>query len=217
MFALIAPVLALAATATLPKPQRPVAPIVSASWGEEADRDRLGEAADVIRIAGVKPGQTVADIGTGGGYYVMRLAPLVGPQGRVYAQDVSQRALDQVRRRVAAAGLSNVRFVRGGQSSARLPAASLDVALMVHMYHEIEQPYLLLDKLRASLKPGGRVVVVDLDRPTLQHGMPKALLTCEVKAVGFELVGITDISQGYVAVFRPGLRPRPDSVKACRG
>jgi ubiquinone/menaquinone biosynthesis C-methylase UbiE len=107
--------------------------------------------------------------------------------------------------------------VRGGQSNARLPAASVDVALMVHMYHEIEQPYLLLDKLRRSLKPGGRVVIVDLDRPSQQHGMPKTLLTCEVKAVGYELVGITDMAQGYAAVFRPGLRPDPASVKACRG
>lgn len=201
----------------LPRPQRPVAPVVSAAWGEEAARDRVGEAADVIRIAGIRPGMAVADIGTGGGYYVLRLAPVVGPQGRVFAQDISLSALDQVRKRVTAAGFNNVRFVRGGQSSARLPAASVDVALMVHMYHEIEQPYLLLDRLRRSLKPGGRIVVVDLDRPSQQHGMPKALLVCEVKAVGYELATMTDIAQGYVAVFRPGLRPPPESVKACRG
>jgi predicted methyltransferase len=207
----------LAGTTTLPRPQRPVAPPVSTAWGDEAARERIGEAADVIRIAGVKPGMAVADIGTGTGYYVMKLAPLVGPQGRVFAQDVSLRALEQVRRRASTAGFTNVRYVRGGQASARLPAASVDVALMVHMYHEIEQPYLLLDRLRRSLKPGGRIVVVDLDRPSQQHGMPKALLICEVKAVGFELVTMTDIAQGYAAVFRPGLRPRPDSVRACRG
>ncbi len=204
-------------TMDLPRPQRAVAPIVSLAWGEETARDKLGEAADVIRIAGLKPGMAVADIGTGGGYFVLRLAPVVGPQGRVFAQDVSQTALNFVRQRVTAAKFTNVRYVRGGQSNARLPAASVDVALMVHMYHEIEQPYLLLDKLRRSLKPGGRVVIVDLDRPSQQHGMPKTLLTCEVKAVGYELVGITDMAQGYAAVFRPGLRPDPASVKACRG
>ena len=204
-------------TMDLPRPQRAVAPIVSLAWGEETARDKLGEAADVIRIAGLKPGMAVADIGTGGGYFVLRLAPVVGPRGRVFAQDVSQTALNFVRQRVTAAKFTNVRYVRGGQSNARLPAASVDVALMVHMYHEIEQPYLLLDKLRRSLKPGGRVVIVDLDRPSQQHGMPKTLLTCEVKAVGYELVGITDMAQGYAAVFRPGLRPDPASVKACRG
>ncbi|MBU6166454.1 MAG: methyltransferase domain-containing protein [Alphaproteobacteria bacterium] len=200
----------------LPRPARPVAPIVSQSWGEEALRDRVGEAGDVIRIAGIRPGMAVADIGTGGGYYVLRVAPLVGPQGRVYAQDLSASALEQVRQRVRNAGLRNVRYVQGRQTSARLPAASVDVVLMVHMYHEIEQPYLLLDRLRASLRPGGRIVIVDLDRPSEAHGMPKALLVCEVKAVGYELVGVTDIAQGYVAVFRPGVRPDPASVRACR-
>ena len=208
---------ALAAAPGLPRPARPVARIVATAWGDEAARDRLGEAADVIRLAGIRPGMAVADIGTGGGYYVMKLAPLVGPQGRVYAQDLSQSVLSQVQARASAAGHANVRYVRGSAANARLPAASVDVALMVHMYHEIEQPYLLLDRLRRSLKPGGRIVVVDLDRPSQDHGMPKALLTCEVKAVGYELVTMADIAQGYVAVFRPGVRPRPDSVRACRG
>lgn len=207
----------LAGAATLPRPQRPVAKIVSSAWGEEAARDKVGEAADVIRIAGIKPGMAVADIGTGAGYYVLRVSPVVGPQGRVFAQDIAAAALDRLRQRTRAAGLTNVRFVQGSQANARLPDAAVDVVLMIHMYHEIEQPYVLLDRLRRSLKPGGRVVVVDLDRPSQDHGMPKALLTCEVKAVGYELVTMADIAQGYVAVFRPGLRPDPTSVRACRG
>ena len=207
----------MAGAATMPRPQRPVAKVISAEWGEETARDRAGEAADVIRIAGIRAGMAVADIGTGGGYYVVRLAPVVGTAGRVYAQDISLAALSRVRQRALAAGFRNVRYVRGGPADARLPAASVDVALMIHMYHEIEQPYLLLDRLRRSLKPGGRIAVVDLDRPSEDHGMPKALLVCEVKAVGFELVTMADIAQGYVAVFRPGVRPNPASVRACRG
>lgn len=216
----LSPLLLAAAPATLPQklpaPQRPVAPVVALQWGDEAARDRAGESADVIRIAGIRPGMAVADIGTGTGYHVMRLAPVVGPNGRVFAQDISQAALNQVRQRAAAAKFTNVRTVRGSGANARLPAASVDVALMIHMYHEIEQPYLLLDRLRRSLRPGGRIVIVDLDRPSQQHGMPKALLLCEVKAVGYELVTITDITQGYAAVFRPGLRPKAGSVRACR-
>lgn len=207
----------LIGAAVLPRPQRPVAKVISTAWGEEVARDKVGEANDVIRIASIKPGMAVADIGTGGGYYVMRIAPVVGPQGRVFAQDIAMVALDRVRQRTRAAGFGNVRFVQGSQANARLPAASVDVALMIHMYHEIEQPYLLLDRLRRSLKPGGRIVVVDLDRPSQDHGMPKALLACEVKAVGYELITMADITQGYVAVFRPGVRPPPQSVKACRG
>lgn len=215
--ALIAVLLLLPAAGPLPRPQRPVAKVVSSAWGDEAARDKVGEAADVIRIAGIKPGMAVADIGTGGGYYVMRLAPVVGPQGRVFAQDLSPGVLERVRQRVVAAGHRNIRYIQGSQANARLPAAAVDVALMIHMYHEIEQPYLLLDRLRRSLKPGGRIVVVDLDRPSEEHGMPKALLACEVKAVGYELISMTDIAQGYVAVFRPGVRPRPETVRACRG
>ena len=207
----------LVGAAVLPRPQRPVAKVISTAWGEELARDKVGEANDVIRIAGIRPGMAVADIGTGAGYYVMRIAPVLGPQGRLFAQDIAQVTLNRVRQRTRAAGLRNVRFVLGSQANARLPAASVDVALMIHMYHEIEQPYLLLDRLRSSLKPGGRIVVVDLDRPSQDHGMPKALLACEVKAVGYELVTMADIAQGYVAVFRPGVRPPPQSVKACRG
>ena len=206
----------LAGAAVMPRPQRPVAKIISTTWGDEAARDQSGEAADVLRIAGIKPGVAVADIGTGGGYYVMRLAPVVGTAGRVFAQDISINALRRVRQRAVAAGFRNVRYVVGSQADARLPVASVDIVLMIHMYHEIEQPYLLLDRLRRSLKPGGRIVVVDLDRQSQDHGMPKALLACEVKAVGYELVTVADITQGYVAVFRPGVRPNPASVKACR-
>lgn len=206
----------LAGATPLPRLQRPVAKRVSSTFGDEAARDRVGEAADVIRIASIRPGLTVADIGTGAGYYVLRVAPVVGSQGRVYAQDISANALHAVRLRVQEAGLRNVRYVQGGQADTRLPVDTVDVALMVHMYHEIEQPYLLLDRLRRSLKSGGRIAVVDLDRPSQENGMPKALLVCEVKAVGYELVTMADIAQGYVAVFRPGVRPDPASVKACR-
>lgn len=214
--ALIAVLPLLLAAVPLPRPQRPVAKVVSSAWGEEAARDKAGEAADVIRIAGIKPGMAVADIGTGGGYYVMRVAPVVGPQGRVFAQDLSPGVLARVRQRALAAGHGNVRYIQGSQANARLPAAAVDVALMIHMYHEIEQPYRLLDKLRASLKSGGRIVIVDADRPSEARGMPKSLLLCEVRAVGYELVGVTDIADAYVAVFRPGVRPDPASVRACR-
>jgi predicted methyltransferase len=208
--------LLLAAASPLPVPQRAIAPVVSPAWSDEASRDRVGEARDVIRLAGIRPGMTVADIGAGGGYYVMRLAPVVGPRGRVLAQDIDAGTLLQLQRRVTKAKLRNVTTILGNAGNARLPVGSTDVALMVHMYHEIAQPYHLLDRLRTSLRQGGRVVVVDIDRPSEQHGMPKALLVCEVKAVGFDLVNITDITQGYVAVFRPGKRPAPASVKACR-
>lgn len=219
MFRRVPLVLALAggtAALAFPAPQRDVARIVSPVWSDEASRDSAGEAATVIRSLGIRAGQTVADIGAGSGYYTMRIAPIVGARGRVYAEDITPAYLDRLQRRVRAAGLTNVTLVRGAPADPRLPAGAIDVALLIHMYHEISQPYGLLYKLRASLKPDGRVAVVDLDRASSQHGMPKALLVCEVEAVGYDLVTITDLAPGYLAIFKPGAAVDPDRVKACR-
>jgi SAM-dependent methyltransferase len=209
---------ALGATPALgfPLPQREVPQIVSPAWADEASRDRAGEARNVIRIARIGPGQVVADIGAGSGYYTMRVAPVVGPAGRVIAQDIVPRYLDQLKARVRRARLTNVRFVLGSPVDPRLPRNSINTALLIHMYHEIAQPYALLYKLRASLKANGRVAIVDLDRPSEQHGMPKALLVCEVRAVGYDLVSIDDLKPGYVAVFKKGNPVNAATVKACR-
>jgi predicted methyltransferase len=207
---------AAAPVQVFPAPQRDVASIVSPEWADEPSRDRAGEAAKVIRALGISRGQTVADIGAGSGYYTMRVAPVVGPDGMVVAQDIMPRYLDQLKRRVRKAGLTNVRFVRGTASDPRLPPSSVDVALLIHMYHEIARPYELLYRLRTSLKPGGQIAIVDLDRAAEYHGMPKALLACEVKAVGYALVSITDLDPGYLAIFKPAAAVDPRSVKACR-
>ena len=202
--------------APYPQPQREVASIVSPIWADEASRDRTGEAATVIKLLGLAPGQTVADIGAGSGYYTVRVSPVVGPHGRVIAEDVTERYLDALRRRVHRAGLRNVSLVLGTPGDPGLKPASTDVALMIHMYHEIAQPYALLDKLRSALKPDGRIAIVDIDRPSEAHGMPKATLVCEVRSVGYDLVSITDLSVGYLAIFKPGAAVDPQAVKACR-
>ena len=205
-----------APAAAFPVPDRPVASIVSAAWDDEASRDRAGEASQVMTRLGIGAGDRVADIGAGGGYYTMRVAPKVGPKGVVFAQDIVPRYLSKLKARVRRAGLRNVRFVLGTPSDPRLPRASVDTALLIHMYHEIAQPYDLLWKLRASLKPGGRIAIVDLDRSTTQHGTPKALLACEVKTVGYGLVGMYELNPGYLAIFAPGPAPDPATVRACR-
>jgi predicted methyltransferase len=206
---------ATAATA-FPLPQREVAQIVSSAWADEVSRDHAGEAGNVVRILGIKPGQTVADIGAGSGYYTMRVAPIVGPRGLVIAQDIMPRYLARLKSRTARARLKNVRFVLGTPVDPRLPKNAIDIALLIHMYHEIAQPYQLLWELRGSMKPDGKVAIVDLDRPSERHGMPKATLVCEVKAVGYELVTLTDLKPGYLAVFKPGPAVDPASVRGCR-
>jgi ubiquinone/menaquinone biosynthesis C-methylase UbiE len=163
---------------------------------------------------------TVADIGAGSGYHTVRLARALGPDGRVLAQDVTPKYLVHLQRRVRDEGLRNVTLSLGDPHDPRLPRASADAAILVHMYHEIEQPFAFLYNLVPALKPGARVGIVDLDKPTWEHGTPRDLLRCELAAVGYEQVGIFELTGdvGYIAVFRPppeALRPSPQAIKPC--
>src|SRR5207248_478526 len=102
----------------------------------------------------------------------------------------------------------------------RLPAHSLDLAILVHMYHEITQPYGLFYNLAPALKSGGRVGVVDASAPTAEHGTPPNLLRCELAAVGYRQIGFHPLSgsDAYLAIFAPppdDSRPRPDAITAC--
>jgi len=205
-------------TPTFPAADRPVAHIVSARWSTEEDRDRLNEAGTVMAKAGVDKGMTVADIGAGEGYYTIRLAQRVGPDGRVLAEDIFPAVRDTLAERVAREKLDNVSVRLGEPDDPKLPAASFDRVLMIHMYHEIAQPYAFLWRLRPSLKPVGEVIVVDADRPTQNHGTPPPLLKCEFAAVGYQEVGITPMPSagGYLARFRAvGARPDPGTIKSC--
>ena len=206
------------AVAAFPAAARPIASIVSARWSSEPDRETEGEAETVIAALGIKPGMTVADIGAGEGYYEPHLSKHVGPVGTVVAQDLQPETLAALARRIDAERLTNVLVARGEAHDPRLPANSVDVALLVHMYHEIGSPYALLWNLRNALKPGGRVAIVDADRATGDHGTPPALLACELAAVGFMRQSVRQIGGGvYLAVFVPqGLAPEPARIKACR-
>ena len=202
-----------------PRPHRPVAPIVSDSFSTEDARDRVGEAEQVMELAGIANGMWVADIGAGEGYYTVRLARAVGPKGRVLAEDIVPGTRDRLAMRVQRENLDNVAVRLGKADDAMLPPRSFDRILMVHMYHEVESPYALLWRLRDGLKPGGEIVVVDADRPANRHGMPPSLLACEFKAVGLDLARIQRLSDGesYFATFR-AVRPRPEpsSIRACK-
>jgi ubiquinone/menaquinone biosynthesis C-methylase UbiE len=204
---------------TFPTVERPVAEIVSAQFSDEESRERVGEAAEVMDLVGVAAGETVADIGAGRGYYSGRLAERVRPDGFVYAEDIFQRTVTDLRRRLAAEGHTNVKVVLGTPGDPKLPPRSLDHALMIHMYHEIENPYELLWNLRTSLKPDATVAIVDTDRPTRLHGTPPWLLACEVAAIGFQQQAFQRLGDGksYLALFKAiGPRPRPLDIQPCR-
>lgn len=206
-------------TDEFPAADRPIATIVSSRWSTEEARDRLNEAELVMDRAGIAPGMTVADIGAGEGYYTIRLAARVGKDGRVVAQDIVEETRDALARRVSRERLQNVAVRLGLPADPRLPAGSFDRVLMVHMYHEISDPYAFLWNLRPSLRPGGRVIVVDANRLTQNHGTPPVLLRCEFAAVGYRQVEMREMESagGYLAAFEAvGARPEPSAIKPCR-
>ena len=207
-----------AAKSLFPDPNRPVAPIVSSRYLNEDARDNVGEAETVTRLAGIAPGMWVADVGAGEGYYTVRLAPMVGAKGRVLAQDIMQETLDALAVRVNRERLDNVAVKLGQANDPKLPASSFDRVFLIHMYHEVPRPSEFLWHLRDSLKRGGKVVVVDADRPTDQHGTPPRLLICEFAAVGYKLDRFEPLpdSESYFAQFAPeGTKPQPRDIKVC--
>ena len=203
-----------------PSPQRPVAQIVSPRRSNEEHRDTLDESGEIVRLLDLKPGMTVGDIGAGIGYHTVRLSPLVGPAGSVVAQNVTRDYLVELANRTERLGLKNIVFALGEPGDPRLPASTLDVAILVHMYHEIAQPYAFLYNLAPAFKPGARVGIVDLERPTAKHGTPIALLHCELAAVGYRAVATHQLAGdgGYLAVFSPpSERKPPAQIVACKG
>jgi len=114
-----------------------------------------------------------------------------------------------------------VTVAQGEPHDPRLPAGSLDVAILVHMYHEIAQPYALLYNLAPAFKPGARIGIVDTFAPTSGHGTPPDLLRCELAAAGYREISFDRLtgSEAYLAIFAPpplASRPRPDAMVACK-
>jgi ubiquinone/menaquinone biosynthesis C-methylase UbiE len=203
-----------------PGANREVAPIVGGAFSTEDARDRLGEAEEVMQLAGVKRGMSVADVGAGEGYYTVRLARVVGPEGRVLAEDIVPEVRDQLSDRVQRERLDNVAVKLGTPDNPMLPASSFDRVFVVHMYHEVESPYAFLWHMREGVKPNGLVIVVDANRPVKNHGMPPAELKCEFAALGMQPVkfGVLASRENYLMAFRVAApRPAPEKIRACRG
>jgi predicted methyltransferase len=201
-----------------PTAHRDVAPIVGDAFSTEDARDRVGEAEEVMELAGVKPGMSVADVGAGEGYYTVRLAPVVGKEGRVLAEDIVPEVRDSLSDRVQRDHLDNVAVKLGAPDNPMLPAQSFDRIFLVHMYHEVQSPYAFLWHMREGLKPNGLVVLVDADRPVKRHGIPPAQAKCEFAALGLDPVKFDVLTGGevYLMAFRAARpRPAPDKIQTC--
>src|SRR4051812_7640850 len=200
-----------------PKAHRDVAPLVGDAFSTEDARDRLGEAEEVMQLAGTKAGMSVADVGAGEGYYTVRLARVVGPKGRVLAEDIMPDIRDALSDRVQREKLDNVAVKLGTPDNPMLPDGSFDRVFLVHMYHEVASPYAFLWHLREGVRSDGLVVVVDSNRPVQRHGIPPAQLRCEFAALGMTPVKFSVLTGGeaYLMAFRPSApRPAPEQIKA---
>jgi SAM-dependent methyltransferase len=146
---------------------------------EGADRDAWQKPELIMDALRIGDGSVVADVGAGGGWFTVRLAKRVGPNGKVYAEDIQPEMLAAIRRRVLREGFNNVLYVQGKTADPGLPASALDAVLIVDAYHEIANPVNLLQHLGASLKPAGRIGIVGF---TLEGGGPGPALNQRVDA-----------------------------------
>lgn len=203
---------------TFPDAGRDVAPIVSDRFSTEEARDRIGEAEQVMALAGVKPGMSVADVGAGEGYYTVRLARAVGARGRVLAEDIDADAIDALGDRVQRERFDNVAVKLGSPTDPMLPERSFDRVFLVHMFHEVTEPYAFLWHLREAVKPGGEVILVDSDRPVKNHGIPPNQADCEFRALGLTPIRSATLEGGdsYFRAYQVAReRPAPGAIKAC--
>jgi predicted methyltransferase len=202
-----------------PEAHRDVAPIVGDTFSTEDARDRMGEAEEVMSLAGVQPGMSVADVGAGEGDYTVRLARVVGSHGRVLAEDILPDVRDSLTDRIQRERLDNVAVKLGTADNPMLPADSFDRVFLVHMYHEVSSPYAFLWHLREAVKPGGLVIVVDANRPVRQHGMPPQQLKCEFAALNMKAAKFSVLTGGeayFMAFAIAGPRPEPDKIVPCK-
>jgi ubiquinone/menaquinone biosynthesis C-methylase UbiE len=167
----LAALLTQAAAAPPARQPAPVMTVHGASWLERESREAEQRPSEVFRAMGLKDSDVVADLGCGTGWFARRMARAVAPRGRVYAVDIQPEMLDLLRGYVAAEGVSGVEAVLGTETDPRLAPGSLDWILMVDVYHEFQKPKAMLDAIRRSLKPTGKVALIEyrLEGETASH------------------------------------------------
>jgi len=177
----------------------PVMGVAGAGWLERPEREDEEAPSKAIVLLDLKPGMTVADIGAGSGYYSSRMARRVGPTGHVYATDIQPGMIALLDRRIASEGLANMTTVLGTPDDPKLPANSLDLAIMVDVYHELQDPQVFLQRLKPAFKPGGRLALLEFRKedpkiPILEvHKMSVAEVKQEAEAEGFVLDQVIEV------------------------
>ena len=193
---------ALSAQQRHPVSGRVIAPVMGvggAAWLERPERESEEAPSRAVEALELRPGMVVADIGAGSGYYTVRMASKVGPTGKVFATDIQVGMLSLLMRRVNSEGINNVVPVQGAVDDPRLAAASIDLALMVDVYHELAAPQVFVRKLRDALKPDGRLVLIEFrkedPRVPIQeaHKMSVEQVRQELGADGYAIDKVIDV------------------------
>ena len=186
----------------------PVMGYQGAEWLERRERDDEEAPEVALNVLKIPAGASVADIGAGSGYITERLSARVGPTGRVFANDVQPQMLEILSRRLALKRITNVTLVQGTVDDPKLAPASVDLALMVDVYHELSQPQVMLHHLREALKPGGRLVLLEYRKedPAIpikpEHKMSVAEAKLEVEAEGFTLSTVDEaLPRQHILIF----------------
>jgi len=196
---------------------RHIAPVMGHTGADWLDRpEREGEEAPskAIALLQLRPGDVVADVGAGSGYMTVRLAHAVGTTGRVLAVDIQPEMIERLNERVRAEMLTNVTAILGAADDPKLPPGSVDLELMVDVYHELAAPQRMLQHLRSALKPGGRLVLLEYRKedPSIpireEHKMSVADAKAEIEPEGFTLIEVKeDLPRQHILIFR-GTVPR---------
>jgi ubiquinone/menaquinone biosynthesis C-methylase UbiE/mono/diheme cytochrome c family protein len=178
---------------------REIAPATrNAPFFDRPDRDKEERPDALLDALHIRPGTAVADIGSGTGYFTWRLAQRVGPTGKVYAVDVQQEMLDRTKATVDERTLKNVEYVLGTDTSARLPAASIDLAFVAYTFHEFAEPTETVQSIRRALKPGGRLFVLEYAKESAiapaspLHRMSFDEIRREIEPAGFAIEQLLD-------------------------
>ena len=203
-----------AAPVPTPTPARKPANVITAggaSWLEREGREQEQRPDEIFRAMGLKDGDVVADVGCGTGWFARRMARVVAPRGIVYAEDIQPEMLELLKQHVASEGVKGVVPVLGTETDPKLPAGGLDWVLMVDVYHEFQKPEPMLAAIRRSLKPTGKVALVEyrLEGTTAshirtEHRMSKEQVLAEWEPAGFRLAKQYDfLPVQHLFVFEP--------------
>ena len=187
----------------------PVMGVAGAGWLDRSERETEEAPELALDSIGLRQGQVVADVGAGTGYFALRIARRVGPEGKVYANDVQPEMLDKLRANAQRENLSNVETVLGSVADPKLPAGKIDVVLLVDVYHELSQPQEMLQHIRAALKPDGRLVLLEYRKEDpaipirLEHKMSVAEVKAEVEAEGYKLdKAVETLPRQHIIIFK---------------